>query len=701
VTDSTEPPKATESLFPSREELLGGMPARRASTILFAIENLTLQLVARSRRALTRYQAATDPRDRERQFLDAVSGGREGQARPAIQDLERYANDWSYMVPQVPDIQAALLHLIGTRYPLDKARCSRIRAVLAADSAAVGAEYQRQQHRELAAVYAQSLSWRERLRWWRAGAAERIESMPPFAMAFSLTLTETVGAGMLALPIALAGVGVPVALLLIGVFGAISIVTVAALVEGITRDGTMRYGNGYFGQLVQNRLGRPGRVGIVVSMFAFDSVGLMVGMIGFGTMLSSQTGISPLIWVALLFAVALVVMRRESLNGTIAAALLIGIAMLVFAGAMIAIGLINVKPEYIFAGGAAESGGGWQSALALVFGVLMFVFFGHTSAANAARIVLRRDPSGRSLLWGNVAAMAVAALIYSLFIIAVNGSVPAERLAAEPGTAIAPLAEIAGPAVGVLGTVYVVLSLGLGVVFMSLGLYFQTREQIEARVTSTRWLKIGSSLTPIAIFVLIEAMLWLGVGSFTGPVSLIGALAVPLLAGVFPMLVVAAARRRGERVPATSLRLLGSWFLVALVIALYLGGMVVQALLIWTDPFERICGGLASVAIVVLIVVSVRRKSFAPRTVVELRADEPPGGGATVSVVAAGSAVSEERIPDLATAGEIKVELPADRPPGLYVWAHRPTREGDTQPLPVEVESEADGPGVGIRLAGG
>ena len=43
----------------SREDLLGGMPARRASTILFAIENLTHQLVSRSRMALARYQAAS------------------------------------------------------------------------------------------------------------------------------------------------------------------------------------------------------------------------------------------------------------------------------------------------------------------------------------------------------------------------------------------------------------------------------------------------------------------------------------------------------------------------------------------------------------------------------------------------------------------------------------------------------------------
>src|SRR4051812_1022859 len=87
----------------SREDLLGGMPARRASTIVYAIENLTLALVTRSRHALSRYQAAESGRDRERQFMDAVSAGRDQKERPAVQDLERYAPEWSSMAPDIAE----------------------------------------------------------------------------------------------------------------------------------------------------------------------------------------------------------------------------------------------------------------------------------------------------------------------------------------------------------------------------------------------------------------------------------------------------------------------------------------------------------------------------------------------------------------------------------------------------------------------
>src|SRR6188508_2983427 len=222
----------------SREDLLGGMPARRASTILFAIENLTNQLVSRSRRALARYQPAETAQDRERRFMDAVSAGREAQVRPKIQDVERYAPEWAYMVPEVADTQAAILHQLSERYRLYKNRLPRLRTALAADSPAVAEAFQRQQKRPIETIWEQDIDWRERFRWWRARVSERLETMPPFWMAFSVTLTETVGGGMLAIPIALAGVGVPTALVLLLVFGLINIVTIAALVEAIVRDGT-------------------------------------------------------------------------------------------------------------------------------------------------------------------------------------------------------------------------------------------------------------------------------------------------------------------------------------------------------------------------------------------------------------------------------------------------------------------------------
>ncbi|MDQ3937593.1 MAG: hypothetical protein M3253_02820, partial [Chloroflexota bacterium] len=590
---------------------------------------------------------------------------------------------------------------------------------LGADTPAVANAYRRQQAADLEQVYAPRIGWRERLRWWRARLAERLETMPPFWMAFSLTLTETVGGGMLAIPIALAGVGVAPGLVLVGVFGLISMVTIAALVEAITRDGTMRYGSGYFGQLVENRLGRPGGLVMGGALFGLNAVSLLIGMTGFGLVMAEQTGVAAAIWVGLLFAAILLVLRRENLDATIASALVVGLAILGLAGAMIVLGLLHVQPANLLAVGGTGIGGtegvpsGGTPLIALVFGVLLFVFFGHTSAGNAARTVLRRDPSGRSLLWGNVAAIATAAVIYGLFVLAVNGAVAADRLAAERGTAVTPLAEVAGPLVGVLGVIYVALALGIGALYVSLGLYNQAGEHLGRRMITgaSRFLL---AVAPVAgIFVLMQVLLWLGAESFTGPLNLVGALAVPILGGIFPMLILAAARRRGERVPGTSLGLLGSGVVVWSVIALYLAGVIAHALFIWSDPFERLVAGLTSVAMVGLIVASVRRRSFEPRAVIELHADEPPGAGMTVSAVRDGSplaaeltirlrrqrgeagngsvALADGRITDLPSVEAIEVGLPAGSVSELAVWAHRPTRDGDTQPLPVQVEVETGG----------
>jgi hypothetical protein len=79
-----------------------------------------------------------------------------------------------------------------------------------------------------------------------------------------------------------------------------------------------------------------------------------------------------------------------------------------------------------------------------------------------------------------------------------------------------------------------------------------------------------------------------------------------------------------------------------------------------------------------LIVAAPRRDSFTPPNVAELRVDEPPNAGMTVSVVADGYGISERRVPILAATGAVSVELPTLRPPPHGdVWAHRPTRDED------------------------
>ena len=123
-----------------------------------------------------------------------------------------------------------------------------------------------------------------------ASASRRLESLPPFWLAFTLTLTETVGGGVLALPIAFAGFGPVGATVLLIVFGILNTLTIAALVESITRDGAMRYGNSFIGRLIRDYLGRPGLAIAVPTLFVLDTVGFSVALIGFGPTVGGVTG---------------------------------------------------------------------------------------------------------------------------------------------------------------------------------------------------------------------------------------------------------------------------------------------------------------------------------------------------------------------------------------------------------------------------
>ena len=463
--------------------------------------------------------------------------------------------------------------------------------------------------------------------------------MPPFWMAFSLTLTETVGGGMLAIPIALAWVGVPLGLVLLVSLRADQHHDHRRARRGASpATGSMRYGNGYFGRLVENRLGRPGGGRSASACSLLEAVGLLAAL---HRLRDRAVGADRRVVARLARRCSscsiLFVLRRESLDATIAAALLIGIAILFLAAGLIVLGLVNVQPELLTAPRSAAAGGFplRRSSSACCC----------TSTSATPRPAMPRARccaailSGRTLLWGNVAAMAAAAVIYVLFVVAVNGSVPAALLAAETGTAIGPLEEVAGPSSACWARSTCPARFGIGAVFGSLGLYLQAEERFGSRVpagrlgrsSSSRRRRSSRSSRSLAV------MLRSDLGSFTGPLSLVGALVVPLLGGVFPMLILAPARRRGERVPGTPLRWLGSP-----------GGR---------DARDRALPGRSRrpgavhlgrarssassrwsrrVAMVALIIVSVRRGSFVPRTVVELRADEPPGAGAGVAVVADG-----------------------------------------------------------------
>lgn len=398
----------SEDLF-SRDEVLAGLPARRARTLLFLIESRTGRLVAKSRQAMERFLTDQAAQERDLAFLEAFALGEDPPLRPSIQDLEHHAAHWADLVPLNPRLRAAVAHFLGEKYDFAYASVPAIRQALSLDDEAVQRAYQRLYREPLETIYTPRPPFADRLRWrWKA-LAGWLESLPPFWTAFALTLTETVGASILALPIALASVGPLAGVVLLIVLGLVNVLTIAYMAEALTRSARMRYGGAFVGRMVEDYLGRAGSLILSLALLAICLLALLAFYSGLSTTLADATPVPAEIWVAALFLIGLYFVRRESLDATIASALVVGAINigLIFILSLLALTHLRVE-NMLFVNADLFD----PSILQLVFGVVLAAYFGHLSVSNCAKVVMRRDPTGRSLIWGVVAAQATAMVLY-------------------------------------------------------------------------------------------------------------------------------------------------------------------------------------------------------------------------------------------------------------------------------------------------
>jgi amino acid permease len=700
-----------EDLF-SIEEIMGGLPSRRASTLLFAIEGLTAQQVARSRRALVRDFSGRTAEQEEQAFLSALTEGAALPVEPAIQDLERYAPAWASLVPDEPSIRAALAHLMAEKYRIPPQRTPRLQAALGLADPATAERYESSYHQPVSSLFVTELTWQERARWLRSRLATRLETLSPFWTAFALTLTETVGAGILALPIAFAELGVLGAVLLLTVLGGVNILTIAALSEAVARNGNIRYGHAYFGRLVNDYLGRPGQLLLTPALMLLMSLVLVAYTIGISSTLSHSIGLSPVVWTFALLAVVLYFLRKDSLDATIATALVIGfttisLIILLSAATVPHIRSANLRHSEIpFVGGNEFDAG----VLHLIFGVVLTSLFGHTTTANCAAIVLERDPSARSLIRGTVAAITAALGLYLGWIVIINGAVEPSLLAGQRGTALEPLSEVVGPGVSVLGAVFVVLAMGMASVHMGWGLANSVGEWLPhpddtgGGADGANWARFGRTtikLAPVvAIFVVIALLFVFDRESFAGPLSFLGVLTIPIVAGIFPMLMLTVARLKGDCAVGYAWRILGNPVVVALVSLIFLLGILAHGLVIWDNPLQQAVALIVAAITAVFIVVTART-SFVPRAVAEVRYGQAgESQSPTVSVVARGEPVAGAEVEPVAAengfasllpgGGDISPKgvtiamppLPVDE---MKVWVHRLLPGGVSLPVPARV----------------
>src|SRR3989440_1363687 len=289
-----------DELF-TRSEVLGGFSAKRVRLLLFQIESRTAYLMIQGRRAVNRYLTEETAEQQDLAFFESLVEGRGPSIRPTIRDLERYASHWQSLVPRNLTLQAALARLLGQKYRFTQRDIPHIREALGLDSEGVQQAFSNQYRQSLDTIYTRRISLLEWMGWQWNKLSGWLEHLSPFWTAYALTFTEIVGASILALPIAMAGVGPLAGVVVLVVMGVINVLTIAAMAEAVTRSGSIRYQGSYLGRLVQDYLGRPGSILLTTIVVTICVIALFAYYIGFSLTLDGATAIPAEVWAGLLF----------------------------------------------------------------------------------------------------------------------------------------------------------------------------------------------------------------------------------------------------------------------------------------------------------------------------------------------------------------------------------------------------------------
>jgi hypothetical protein len=221
--------------------------------------------------------------------------------------------------------------------------------------------------------------------------------------------------------------------------------------------------------------------------------------------------------------------------------------------------------------------------------------------------------------------------------------------------------------------------------------------------------RVVLSLSPVAlVFLLCEWLLFTGNQSFTAPLSFGGVITGTLVGGIFPVLMLIAARRKAELVPGLVLRFLGHPVVAGGIYLLFVSNLFLHGLVIWTGAIERATAMAVGLLAVVATIGMQRRGAFTARAVVELRDDQRAGQAPVFAVSIKGEAAAANvrlrfadgeqtceaaggNLPKFAMLRQAIFELPTSKARELKVWAHRITLDGQSEPVPGMVDVSCAG----------
>jgi hypothetical protein len=259
-----------------------------------------------------------------------------------------------------------------------------------------------------------------------------------------------------------------------------------------------------------------------------------------------------------------------------------------------------------------------------------------------------------------------------------------------------------------------VLAIAMVSVHTALALFNAVRERLPEASVASR----GSHPSPFArgpfwwcllpvllIFAVAEWLLFSHNESFTGVMNFGGVVGASVFSGIFPVLLLAASRRKGDLLPAVVYRLIGHPLLLGAVYLLFLAGIWLHGLVIWQNPVQRLAAVTCGLAVLIMTLLTVKQGAFRRRLVVQFRQNRGDEQ-AMFSIVAGGKAAEADvvatdgegdacyhaasgQVPNWALLRRLTLQLRNIPAHEAKVWAHQVEPEGTSTPLPAYLSLRA------------
>jgi hypothetical protein len=155
-------------------------------------------------------------------------------------------------------------------------------------------------------------------------------------------------------------------------------------------------------------------------------------------------------------------------------------------------------------------------------------------------------------------------------------------------------------------------------VHFGLGIYNLSHEIIGQTISVSKptWFQTSASslvamLPILLVFSYVQWTYYNGTPSFTAPLELIGALLTPVLAGIFPVLLLIASRKQaGHATQATVGAAASHPLLLIAIVILSFAGLLSYGFVLWENPWSQACALFVTTTMLVLILDQGRRGLF-------------------------------------------------------------------------------------------